>query len=94
MPSCSTSKSKSNPLSHQLSTAYKSGDINESYMIPALNIVFIKDSNKWVWLDARGNTENINDYSFKYNYFFYIMQFSFLCMWRNIIYSLKTKLLL
>ena len=49
-------------ISYQLLT--RADDVNESYMIHALNILYIKDSNKWVWLDARGNKENINDYSF------------------------------
>ena len=49
-------------ISYQLLT--RADDVNESYMIHALNILHIKDSNKWVWLDARGNKENINDYSF------------------------------
>ena len=52
----------SSAISYQLLT--RSDDVNESYMIHALNILYIKDSNKWVWLDARGNKENINDYSF------------------------------
>ena len=52
----------SSAISYQLLT--RADDVNESYMIHALNILYIKDSNKWVWLDARGNKENINDYYF------------------------------
>ena len=36
--------------------------ISEGYMIHALNTVYIKDLNKWIRLDARGNKENINAY--------------------------------
>ena len=49
-------------ISYQLLT--RADDVNESYIIHALNILYIKDLNKGVWLDARGNKENINDYSF------------------------------
>ena len=52
----------SSAISYQLLT--RADDVNESYMIHALNMLYIKYSNKWVWLDARGNKENINDYSF------------------------------
>ena len=31
-------------------------------MIHALNTVYLKDFNKWIRLDARGNKENINAY--------------------------------
>ena len=37
-------------------------DASEGYMIHALNTVYIKDLNKWIRLDARGNKENINSY--------------------------------
>ena len=49
-------------ISYQLLT--RADDVNESYMIHALNILYIKYLNKGVWLDARGNKENINYYSF------------------------------
>ena len=57
-----TSKSKSNPIgiSYQLFT--RADDASEGYMIHALNTVHIKDLNKWIRLDARGNKENINAY--------------------------------
>ena len=32
------------------------------YMIHVLNTVHVKDLNKWIRLDARGNKENINVY--------------------------------
>ena len=47
-------------ISYQLLT--RADDASEGYMIHALNTVYIKDSNKWIRLDARGNKENINAY--------------------------------
>lgn len=47
-------------ISYQLLT--RADDTSEGYMIHALNTVYIKDLNKWIRLDARGNKENINAY--------------------------------
>ena len=47
-------------ISYQLLT--RADDASDGYMIHALNTVYIKDSNKWIRLDARGNKENINAY--------------------------------
>ena len=47
-------------ISYQLLT--RADDVSEGYMIHALNTVYIKDLNKWIRLDARGNKENINAY--------------------------------
>ena len=47
-------------ISYQLLT--RADDASEGYMIHALNTVYIKDLNKWIRLDARGNKENINSY--------------------------------
>ena len=35
-------------------------DDSEGYIIHALNTVFIKELNKWIRLDARGNKENVH----------------------------------
>ena len=45
-------------ISYQLLTI--ADDDSEGYMIHALNTVYLKDFNKWIRLDARGNKENIN----------------------------------
>ena len=45
-------------ISYQLLT--RADDASEGYMIHALNTVYLKDLNKWIRLDARGNKENIN----------------------------------
>lgn len=45
-------------ISYQLLT--RADDDSEGYMIHALNTVYIKDFNKWIRLDARGNKKNIN----------------------------------
>ena len=47
-------------ISYQLLT--RADDASEGYMIHALNTVYLKDLNKWIRLDARGNKENINSY--------------------------------
>ena len=47
-------------ISYQLLT--RADDASEGYMIHVLNTVHIKDLNKWIRLDARGNKENINAY--------------------------------
>ena len=47
-------------ISYQLLT--RADDGGEGYMIHALNTVYLKDFNKWIRLDARGNKENINAY--------------------------------
>ena len=47
-------------ISYQLLT--RADDASEGYMIHALNTVYLKDLNKWIRLDARGNKENINAY--------------------------------
>ena len=47
-------------ISYQLLT--RADDASEGYMIHTLNTVYIKDLNKWIRLDARGNKENINAY--------------------------------
>ena len=47
-------------ISYQLLT--RADDEGEGYMIHALNTVYLKDFNKWIRLDARGNKENINAY--------------------------------
>ena len=47
-------------ISYQLLT--RADDASEGYMIHALNTVYIKDLNKWIRIDARGNKENINAY--------------------------------
>ena len=47
-------------ISYQLLT--RADDASDGYMIHALNTVYIKDLNKWIRLDARGNKENINAY--------------------------------
>ncbi len=47
-------------ISYQLLT--RADDASEGYMIHALNTVYLKDFNKWIRLDARGNKENINAY--------------------------------
>ena len=44
-------------ISYQLLT--RADDECEGYMIHALNTKYIKDLNKWIRLDARGNKENI-----------------------------------
>ena len=45
-------------ISYQLLT--RADDASEGYMIHALNTVYLKDLNKWIRLDARGNKENVN----------------------------------
>lgn len=45
-------------ISYQLLT--RADDDSEDYLIHALNTVYLKDFNKWIGLDARGNKENIN----------------------------------
>ena len=45
-------------ISYQLLT--RADDDSEGHVIHALNTVYIKDLNKWIRLDARGNKENIN----------------------------------
>lgn len=45
-------------ISYQLLT--RADDESDGYMIHALNTVYIKDLDKWIRLDARGNKENIN----------------------------------
>ncbi len=45
-------------ISYQLLT--RADDESDGYMIHALNTIFIKDLDKWIRLDARGNKENIN----------------------------------
>ena len=45
-------------ISYQLLT--RADDDSEGYMIHALNTVYLKDFNKWIRLDARGNKENVN----------------------------------
>ena len=40
-------------ISYQLLT--RADDASEGYMIHALNTMYIKDLNKWIRLDARGN---------------------------------------
>jgi len=45
-------------ISYQLLT--RTDDESEGYMIHALNTVYIKDLNKWIRFDARGNKENVN----------------------------------
>ena len=47
-------------ISYQLLT--RADDVDEGYMIHVLNTVYLKDLNKWIRLDARGNKENINAY--------------------------------
>ena len=47
-------------ISYQLLT--RADDDSEGYMIHALNTVYLKDFNKWIRLDARGNKKNINAY--------------------------------
>ena len=47
-------------ISYQLLT--RADDDGEGYMIHVLNTVHVKDLNKWIRLDARGNKENINAY--------------------------------
>ena len=47
-------------ISYQLLT--RADDASEGYMIHALNTGYIKDLDKWIRLDARGNKENINAY--------------------------------
>ena len=47
-------------ISYQLLT--RADDASEGYMIHALNTVYIKDLDKWIRLDARGNKKNINAY--------------------------------
>ncbi len=47
-------------ISYQLLT--RADDESGGYMIHALNTVYLKDFNKWIRLDARGNKENINAY--------------------------------
>ena len=47
-------------VSYQLLT--RADDASEGYMIHALNTGYIKDLDKWIRLDARGNKENINAY--------------------------------
>ena len=44
-------------ISYQLLT--RADDESEGHMIHALNTVYLKDFNKWIRLDARGNKENI-----------------------------------
>ena len=45
-------------ISYQLLT--RADDDSEGHMIHALNTVYIKDFDKWIRLDARGNKENVN----------------------------------
>ena len=45
-------------ISYQLLT--RADDTSEGYIIHALNTVYLKDFNKWIRLDARGNKENID----------------------------------
>ena len=45
-------------ISYQLLT--RADDASEGYIIHALNTVYIKDLDKWIRLDARGNKENVN----------------------------------
>ena len=45
-------------ISYQLLTI--ADDTSEGYIIHALNTVYIKDLDKWIRLDARGNKENVN----------------------------------
>ena len=47
-------------ISYQLLT--RADDASEGYMIHALNTVYIKDLNRWIRIDARGNKDNINAY--------------------------------
>ena len=47
-------------ISYQLLT--RADDDSEGYMSHALNTVYLKDFNKWIRLDARGNKKNINAY--------------------------------
>ena len=47
-------------ICYQLLT--RADDDSEGYMIHALNTVYLKDFNKWIRLDARGNKENIKAY--------------------------------
>ena len=47
-------------ISYQLLT--RADDASGGYMIHALNTVYIKDLDKWIRLDARGNKENVNAY--------------------------------
>lgn len=46
-------------ISYRLLTRADNDD-GEVHIIHALNTVYIKDSGKWIRLDARGNKENIN----------------------------------
>ena len=45
-------------ISYQLLT--RADDDSEGHMIHALNTVYLKDLNKWIRLDARGNKETVN----------------------------------
>jgi transglutaminase-like putative cysteine protease len=45
-------------ISYQLLTI--AGDDSEGHIIHALNTVYVKDSKKWIRIDARGNNENQN----------------------------------
>ena len=45
-----------------LAALLRADDASEGYMIHALNTGYIKDLDKWIRLDARGNKENINAY--------------------------------
>ena len=46
-------------ISYQLLTRADE-DASEGYIIHALNTVYIKELNKWIRLDARGNKENVH----------------------------------
>ena len=46
-------------ISYQLLTRADEDD-SEGYIIHALNTVYVKEKNKWIRLDARGNKENVN----------------------------------
>ena len=45
-------------ISYQLLTIAE--DDSEGHIIHALNTVYVKDSKKWIRLDARGNAGNLN----------------------------------
>ena len=46
-------------ISYQLLT-HADEDASQGYIIHALNTVYIKEIDKWIRLDARGNKENVN----------------------------------
>ena len=61
-------------ISYQLLT--RADDESEGYMIHALNTVYLKDFNKWIRLDARGNKENIIKMRFrKKPLYFWLVRF-------------------